>query len=108
MVEYIKTLEDFERITNGDKPVVIDFTAQWCGPCKIIGPIFEGHSKQEEFAGVEFWKVDVDDASAVAQKCEIRAMPTFKVYKNGQEVDSTRGANPPALQALLQKAASQA
>ncbi|KAG8945340.1 hypothetical protein FRC04_000875 [Tulasnella sp. 424] len=104
MVEYIKTLEEFKRITAGDKPVVIDFTASWCPPCRMIGPVFEALSKEEELASkVEFYKVDVDDARDVAQECGIRAMPTFKVYKSEAEVEMIQGANPPALKALVRK-----
>ncbi|KIO19146.1 hypothetical protein M407DRAFT_246265 [Tulasnella calospora MUT 4182] len=103
MVQYIKDLDDFRSKTSGTKPVIIDFTAAWCPPCKMIGPIFEGLSTQEENAGVEFYKVDVDEAADVAQECGIRAMPTFKVFRDGKEVDSMRGADVDGLQELVSK-----
>uniref|UniRef100_A0A3B3UXB1 Thioredoxin n=1 Tax=Poecilia latipinna TaxID=48699 RepID=A0A3B3UXB1_9TELE len=87
MVKFVKTLEEFNDIlsTAGNKLVVVDFTATWCGPCRRIGPVFE--------VNVIFLKVDVDEASDVSQKCEIRSMPTFHFYKNGKKVDEFTGAN---------------
>ncbi|KAG8972180.1 Cytoplasmic thioredoxin isoenzyme 2 [Tulasnella sp. 427] len=104
MVEYLTKLDDFRAKINSGKPVVIDFTAAWCGPCKMISPIFETLSQQPEFAGLECYKVDVDEAEGIAKECGITAMPTFKVFKNGQPINEMRGANPPGLQNLLQSA----
>ncbi|KAG8918756.1 hypothetical protein FRC01_001675 [Tulasnella sp. 417] len=87
MVAELNTLEEFKEKIAGSKPVIIDFTATWCGPCKMIGPIFEKLSEQEAFSGVEFCKVDVDKAPEIAQECGIRAMPTFKIFKDGEKIE---------------------
>ena len=71
--------------TSGGKPLIIDFTASWCPPCKCIGPIFE-RIAGEQAESVVMKKVDVDANSAAAQAAGIQCMPTFKLYKNGAEV----------------------
>ncbi|PWA28850.1 hypothetical protein CCH79_00012874, partial [Gambusia affinis] len=78
---------EFENILSqaGNKLVVVDFTATWCPPCQMIGPIFVKMAEDPANNNVIFLKVDVDDASDVSQKCGIRAMPTFQFYKNGQK-----------------------
>ena len=63
----------------------MDFTASWCGPCKMIGPYFE--ELAGKFPGVVFVKVDVDDLDDVAAECGISAMPTFQLYSNGVKVE---------------------
>ncbi|PWS21411.1 thioredoxin, partial [Enterococcus faecium] len=75
----------------GDKLVVVDFTAVWCGPCQSIAPFFK--SLSEQHTNVVFLKVDVDDAEDVAKSCKINCMPTFHFYKNGQKVDDFSGSN---------------
>ncbi|PFX31135.1 thioredoxin-like [Stylophora pistillata] len=89
----LETLEEFEKFLKeaGSKLVVIDFFADWCGPCKMIKPKFEAMSK--EFQDVEFAKVNVDENSDTAENQDISAMPTFKFYKNGSKVDEVTGAN---------------
>jgi thioredoxin 1 len=71
--------------------VIIDFTATWCGPCKMIAPVYE--KMQEEFPGVVFAKIDVDDNEEATQLCGVTAMPTFQFYKGGQKVGELKGAN---------------
>ncbi|KAF7244660.1 Thioredoxin [Varanus komodoensis] len=73
------------------KLIVVDFSATWCGPCKMIKPFY--HSLVEKYPDVIFIEVDVDDAQDVAANCEVKCMPTFQFYKNGQKVAEFSGAN---------------
>ena len=70
-----------------DKLLVIDFTAAWCPPCKMIAPKFEAMAA--EFTDVVFKKVDVDVNFEAAQEAGIQAMPTFKFYKGGKEIEGS-------------------
>ncbi|XP_072534614.1 thioredoxin-like [Salminus brasiliensis] len=103
MVIVIEDQEAFDKALAeaGDKLVVVDFTATWCGPCQSIGPFFTRLSEMEGNANVVFLKVDVDDAQDVAQSCEIKCMPTFHFYKNGKKVDEFSGSNQAKLEELV-------
>ncbi|KAI5107757.1 hypothetical protein C0J45_1351, partial [Silurus meridionalis] len=85
----------------GDKLVVVDFTATWCGPCQSIAPFYKGLSENPNYGNVVFLKVDVDDAQDVAQSCEIRCMPTFYFYKNGKKIEEFSGSNQTKLEELV-------
>eukprot|EP00307_Rebecca_sp_RCC1486_P014310 CAMPEP_0119410890 /NCGR_PEP_ID=MMETSP1335-20130426/3783_1 /TAXON_ID=259385 /ORGANISM="Chrysoculter rhomboideus, Strain RCC1486" /LENGTH=144 /DNA_ID=CAMNT_0007435483 /DNA_START=12 /DNA_END=446 /DNA_ORIENTATION=- len=93
--------EQLAKAAAEGKAVVVDFTATWCGPCKRIAPVFE--QLQAEFPHVVFVKVDVDENQETAMACGISAMPTFKAYKNQQEVGMVRGADEAGLRALVQQ-----
>ncbi|XP_078070167.1 thioredoxin-like [Mustelus asterias] len=84
---YIESVDDLEAKLKeaGDKLVVIDFFATWCGPCEAIAPKFEDLAKK--YTNVLFYKVDVDETGEVAEKCDVSAMPTFLFFKNGKKVD---------------------
>ncbi|KAL4236038.1 Thioredoxin domain-containing protein 3 [Mactra antiquata] len=82
-------------------PVIVDFTATWCGPCKMIGPKFVEIAKTCQ--KLKFIKVDVDDAEEIAAGCGISAMPTFQVFKDGEKVDEMVGADEDKLRELCMK-----
>lgn len=80
----------------GNRLVVVDFTASWCGPCRIMGPIFADYSIK--YSAAIFLKVDVDQCKRTAAMQGIRAMPTFFFFKNRKKVDEMQGANPKGLE----------
>merc|ERR1711934_285890 len=102
-VIYIKSEEQFNELINAGKPVVIDFTATWCGPCQRIAPFFEELSGK--YPSVTFVKVDVDEMDQISAGCGVRCMPTFMVYKDGslQADGKLEGASPDALEQLVSK-----
>ena len=84
---------NFDEIISGDKPVLVDFWAEWCGPCRMVGPVVE--ELAGEFEGkVIVGKVDVDANPQTSMKFGIRSIPTLLVFKNGQVVDKQVGAVP--------------
>ncbi|KAI0045660.1 thioredoxin [Auriscalpium vulgare] len=101
-VTAVKSLAEFNELINSDKVTVFDFWATWCGPCRVISPVFETLSGKHE--ATSFYKVDVDDQTEIAQEVGIRAMPTFVAFKNGQKIGELVGANTAALTTLIEKA----
>ncbi|RUS18193.1 thioredoxine 2 [Endogone sp. FLAS-F59071] len=90
---------EFNELINGDKLVVVDFHATWCGPCKIISPKFEEFSNK--YTDALFAKVDVDEVADVAEEVSVRAMPTFMFFKNGKKVHEIVGPNAAKLEAAI-------
>ncbi len=87
---------NFDEIINTDKPVLVDFWAEWCGPCKMIGPVVEQIAEEYEGKAVVV-KVNVDLNPATSAKFGIRSIPTLLVFKNGEIVEKHVGAAAKAL-----------
>lgn len=84
---------NFEEVINTDQPVLVDFWAEWCGPCKMIGPVVE--ELAEDFDGkAVIGKVNVDENPETAAKFGIRSIPTLLILKGGEIVDKQVGAVP--------------
>lgn len=101
MVKLVESEGEWAELMEKSKSqlVVVDFTASWCGPCQMVAPHFEAMSK--EYSNAIFVKVDVDAQDKIAQRCGIRAMPTFHFYKGGEKVDEMMGANVAGLKAKV-------
>lgn len=83
------------EVLNSDKPVLVDFYADWCGPCKFIAPIVEQLATEYE-GRAKIGKMDVDADQLTAQKYGIMSIPTLLIFKNGEVVEKIVGAQPKA------------
>ncbi|KAK8385634.1 hypothetical protein O3P69_016429 [Scylla paramamosain] len=101
MVYQVKDKDDFDKQLKeaGQKLVVVDFYATWCGPCKMISPKIQEMS--EQMSDVVFLKVDVDESEEVAMAYQVSCMPTFIFIKEGKKVDSFSGASEDKLREFI-------
>ena len=109
MVQEINGQEDFEKVVkNANTPVIVDFWASWCGPCKMMAPVFEELSGEYE-GKLAFVKVNVEENEELAGANNISGIPCLIVYNNGEEVDRIVGFNPkPQLQEKIEAALGKA
>lgn len=87
------TEQEFEKeVLNSEKPVVVDFFATWCGPCKMLGPVLE--EVADETSDVKIVKVDIDENMELASRFGIMSVPTLVIFKKGEEIGREIGFRP--------------
>ncbi len=101
-MDIIKNKAEYDQVLADNKSVFVDFYADWCGPCKMVGPVLEEISK--DYADIKFVKVNVDDNPEIAQQYGIMSIPTLLIMKNGEVLEEKTGYQPKeALVELLSK-----
>ena len=83
-----------QEVLNSDKPVLMDFWAPWCGPCRMVGPLLEEIAKER--SDIKVVKINVDEEQELAMQFGVMSIPTLVVMKNGKKVNQAVGARPKA------------
>jgi len=81
---------NFDQIVSAENPTLVDFWAEWCGPCKTMHPVFESLSKT--YPKIKFARVNVDDSQNISTRFAVQSIPTFIMFKSGQIVDKMMGS----------------
>jgi thioredoxin 1 len=100
-MNHIVNLTELGVILNKYDFTILKFSAEWCGPCKRISPLFEQLSKDEKYSSVHFTEVDVDVSQDICKEYEIEGLPTFILFENNKELSRFSGANESKLRHML-------
>jgi len=89
------TDENLEELKSGNKIVLMDVWAPWCGPCRMLGPVIDDLAKENEGTeGVFIGKANIDETPDISEEYKIRSVPTVIIFKDGEEVEKITGAHP--------------
>ena len=95
MVVEINDANFEQEVIKSDVPTLVDFWAAWCGPCRMVGPVIDKLSEDEEYNGkFKFCKLNVDENPQMSQKYQVMSIPLVLFFKGGQKVDQSLGAVP--------------
>ena len=101
MAEQISAADFQAKVLNADKPVLVDFFATWCGPCKMMAPVID-EIAAEKAGSAYVYKLDVDQAQQIAAQYGVMSIPTLILFENGQATKKVIGAQPkPAVMSLF-------
>lgn len=104
MVKHIKDTAEFEGVISNGTVAVVDFYADWCGPCKMLGPVIEEFANEQDETKVSVVKVNVDDLEEIAAKYGVFSIPTIIFFKDGEVKDKLVGYRPKEhFQKIVQK-----
>jgi len=102
MVHHVHTKDEYQNLKNtAGKLVVVDFSAEWCGPCKRIAPTYEKLSQTH--SDVVFIHVDIDELEGLPDGADVQGVPTFKFFKDGTFLEQFSGADAAKLESLINK-----
>lgn len=101
-MEKIYQEEFAQKVLNAEHPVVVDFYADWCGPCKMLSPVLD--QLEDEFDDFEFVKVNIDENQDLAEEYEVFSIPNVCIFKNGKVADRNVGfASPDDMRAFVER-----
>lgn len=94
-ITHVKTKEEFDKLIGGDKPVLADFFATWCGPCQMMGPMIDEMAESyKNIDKVEIIKIDIDQSPEIAAEFNVMSVPTFIIFDKGKPIETYVGMRP--------------